>query len=461
MVEYLIKIKTDSRKIEKGDIFVAIKGKNYDGHDYILEAKEKGAKCAIVEHYTNSHIAEILVEDSNKWLQNYLEETYKETIDSLNIIGVTGTNGKTTTSYLTYELLNALGSKTAYIGTIGYYIPGEKVEVLENTTPSIRDLYDLLVTAKEKGCVNVVMEVSSHALDQERIKGIRFKVGAFTNLTQDHLDYHKTMEDYFAAKKKILEYLGGPLVVNTDDAYGRRLDESYDKTITLGYFARDLKILDYKETERGTYLTFLNDCGVYEVETNLKAKFNVYNYLTAVGLVKSLGYRIEDIINVTDKVYAPKGRCEQIRVKNGTVIIDYAHTPDAVAKIIKTFAENKSGRLITLIGCGGDRDKKKRSIMGGIATEFSDYVIFTSDNPRTEDPEKIILDMLRWVSKDNYKVILNRKEAIYEALDMIIDNDTVLLLGKGHEDYQIIGHTKYHLDDKEEVNNYKLALEKK
>lgn len=461
MVDFLINIKTNSKVIEKGDIFVAIKGRNCDGHDYIKEAIEKGAKCAIVERYTNSGIMELKVLDTTKWLEDYLVNTYASEINTLNILGVTGTNGKTTTSYLTYEILNELGSKTAYIGTIGFYIPGEEVKVLDNTTPSIRDLYELLLTAKYKGFTNVVMEVSSHALDQERLKGIKLKRAVFTNLTQDHLDYHKTMDNYFDAKKKILDYLEGPLVVNTDDEYARRLDQEYSNTITYGYVARDLKILGYEETDKGTLLNFLNKCQSYEVETNLKANFNVYNYLASLGLVASLGFSIEDIISVTDKVMAPRGRCERIKVKNGEAIIDYAHTPDAVAKIINAFSVNKKGRVITVLGCGGDRDKKKRSIMGGLATEFSDYVIFTSDNPRTEEPEAIIEDMIKWISKDNYEIVLDRKNAITKALDMIEDNDTVLILGKGHEDYQIIGREKYHLDDKEEVENYKLLLTKK
>ena len=446
--------------VEKGDIFVAIKGKNYDGHNYIKEAMEKGAKCAIVEYYTNSGIMELKVPNTTKWLEDYLVGTYAPEINTLNILGVTGTNGKTTTSYLTYEILNELGSKTAYIGTIGFYIPGEEVKILDNTTPSIRDLYDLLLTAKYKGCDNVVMEVSSHSLDQERLKGLKLKSAGFTNLTQDHLDYHKTMDNYFKAKEKILNYLEGPLVVNTDDQYGRKLDQEYSNTITYGYVARDLKILGYEETGNGTLLNFLNKCQSYEVETNLKASFNVYNYLAALGLVASLGYSMEDVISVTDKVTAPRGRCERIKVKNGEAIIDYAHTPDAVGKIINAFTTNKKGRVITVLGCGGDRDKKKRSIMGGIATEFSDYVIFTSDNPRTEDPKAILKDMTKWISKDNYEIVLDRREAISKALDMIVGNDTVLILGKGHEDYQIIGREKHHLDDKEEVESYKLTLKK-
>ncbi len=459
-MDFLINIKTNSKMIEKGDIFVAIKGSSYDGHEYIKEAKDAGAKCAIVERYTNSGIMELKVLDSKKWLEEYLVNTYAAELNTLNILGVTGTNGKTTTAYLTYELLNELGSKTAYIGTIGFYIPGEEVKVMNNTTPNIRDLYDLLLKALNKGCESVVMEVSSHALDQERIKGLKLKGAAFTNLTQDHLDYHKTMENYFKAKEKILDYLEGPLVVNTDDAYGRRLDQIYSDTITYGYLARDLKILDYEETDKGMLLNFLNKCLNYEVEVNLKANFNIYNYLAALGLVTSLGYSMEEAISVSDKVGAPRGRCERIKVKNGEAIIDYAHTPDAVGKIINTFSVNKKGRVITVLGCGGDRDKKKRSIMGGLATEFSDYVIFTSDNPRTEKPEEIIKDMIRWINKDNYEVVVDRKKAITKALDMISNNDTVLILGKGHEDYQIIGGEKYHLDDREEVESYKLKLKR-
>ena len=449
----MINIKIDSRKIVPGDTFVALRGATVDGHDFINKAIEAGATKVVVEHDIDCSVEKLIVEDTNKWLTDYISETYSKEINEMNIIGVTGTNGKTTTAYLTYQILNALGSKTAYIGTIGFYQPDKEFIELPNTTPNILDLYELFLTAKENGCKNVMMEVSSHALHQERVKGINYKVAAFTNLTQDHLDYHETMDNYLDAKKLILKQLEGPMIVNIDDPYGVKWTD-YNNTLTLGTNGTDYKIISYNDTEHGTMINFSTKEKEYQVETNLRSTFNVYNYLTALSLINNLGFSIEDIIKVTSSIYPPKGRCEQIKVKDGEAVVDYAHTPDAVEKIINAFTENKKGRVITIVGCGGDRDPKKRPIMGRIAAENSDYVVFTSDNPRTENPQTIMDNILAGVSTNNYEVELDRRTAIKKALDMIEKDDVVLILGKGHEDYQIIGHEKIHLDDAEEVRKY-------
>lgn len=450
----MINIKIDSRKVVKGDTFVALRGTTVDGHNFINDAISNGASKVIIDHDIECSVEKEIVTDTDKWLTNYISNTYSKEVNEMNIIGVTGTNGKTTTAYLTYQILNKLGTKTAYIGTIGFYLPDEDFIELPNTTPNILDLYELLLTAKEHGCKNVMMEVSSHALHQERVKGLSYKVAAFTNLTQDHLDYHKTMENYLEAKKLILKQLEGPMIVNADDPCANSWTNSYSNTKTFGLNGTDYKLLSYNDTEHGTHIKFTHNSTDYEVNTNLRSTFNVYNYLTSLALINNLGYSIEDIINITDSIYPPKGRCEQIKVKCGEAVVDYAHTPDAVEKIVKAFTENKKGRVITLVGCGGDRDPKKRPIMGRIAAENSDYVIFTSDNPRTEDPQAIMDDILTGVTTSNYEVELDRKKAIIKGLDMIKDNDVVLILGKGHEDYQILGHEKVHLDDAEEVRNY-------
>lgn len=450
----MINIKIDSRKVKEGDTFVALKGNTVDGHDFIAKAIENGATKVVAEKEVPCSVELEIVSDTNKWLTDYVSETYSKEVNEMNLIGVTGTNGKTTTAYLTYQLLNKLGSKTAYIGTIGFYLPEEDFIEIPNTTPNILDLYELLLTAKEKGCKNVMMEVSSHALHQSRVKGLNYKVAAFTNLTQDHLDYHVTMENYLEAKKLILNQLEGTMIVNADDPYGESWVSSYDNTKTYGLNGDDYKVLSYVDTEHGTKIKFVFEGKEYEVETNLRSTFNVYNYITCLSLVNNLGYSVEDILSVTPDIYPPKGRCEQIKVKGGEAVVDYAHTPDAVEKIVKAFSENKKGRVITIVGCGGDRDPKKRPIMGRIAAENSDYVIFTSDNPRTEDPEMIMKDILVGVSTDNYDVELDRRKAIVKALNLMNDNDVVLILGKGHEDYQILGHEKVHLDDAEEVRKY-------
>ena len=450
----MINVKIDSRKIEKGDIFVALRGSVVDGHSFVNKAIENGAIKVVVEEDVECSVPKLVVKDTNEWLINYVSENYSKEVNELDILGITGTNGKTTTAYLTYQILNKLGKKTAYIGTIGFRIPNEEVVELPNTTPNILDLYELLLTAKSKKCEVVVMEVSSHALHQKRVQGIEFKVGAFTNLTQDHLDYHKTMDNYLDAKLLMLKQLKGKMIVNADDDYSSKWLEKYKNCVTVGKKGKDYKINKYFDTDKGTLLDVDINNKNYKIETNLRSSFNTYNYLMALAFAHSIGFSVDDIIGVTEDVYPPKGRCEQIRVGKGEAVIDYAHTPDAVEKIIDAFVDTTKGKVITLIGCGGDRDPKKRPLMGNIAATKSDYAIFTSDNPRTEDPKKIMDDILAGVKTNNFEVELDRRKAIVKALDMIKDDDVVLILGKGHEDYQILGHEKIHFDDAEEVRNY-------
>lgn len=447
-----MKIKTDSRKVQPGDTFVAIKGLTVDGHDYIDKAIAAGAVKIVAEHGSYD-IDTLIVPNTKEWLQKYIVENYQVEINKLHIIGVTGTNGKTTTCFLVYQLLKRLGVKVAYMGTIGFYYEDEVI-TLPNTTPEITDVYSLLLDALAKGCTHVVMEVSSHSLLEKRVEGLQFEIGAFTNLTEDHLDYHKTMENYLQAKLLLLKQLknDGVMIVNNDDSYSKYFLQ--DNSVTLGFSESDYHILEYQDTDKGTLIKFLYGDVLYSVETCLKCRYNVYNFMTSLAIIVGLGYRIDDVIRVSEYAKAPKGRCEQISVNGGLAVVDYAHTPDAVDKIISSFLENKQGKIVAIVGCGGDRDPMKRPIMGDIATRRADYVIFTSDNPRTEDPLKILDDIVAGVSKDNYEVVEDRREAINKGLDMIGKGDVLLILGKGHEDYQIIGHTKYHLDDMEEVKKY-------
>ena len=445
----MLNIKTDSRKVVKGDTFIALKGNTVDGHDFIDSAIKNGAEKIICEH-GKYDVDTINVSDTHEYLKDFLVNNYSKEFENLKLIGVTGTSGKTTTCFLTYQILNKLGIKTCYIGTIGCYIDNDVVE-LSNTTPDILELYNLLLTAKEKGCKVIVMEVSSHSLAEERIKGLKFDVCAFTNLSQDHLDYHKTMEEYCKCKVKIINYLkdNGKIIVNVDDEYSKYF--ICDKSLSLGINGSNYKIKEFHMENTHTDILFNVNNDGYEVRTNLIGKFNVYNYLTSLALINNLGISVNDIINVTDSIHAPVGRAQIVKVGTSIAVIDYAHKPDAVSKIIPLFREVTKGKIITIIGCGGDRDPKKRPIMGNIATSLSDYVILTNDNPRTEDEKLIMKDILEGITTNNYEVIYDRKEAIKKGISMLKDNDCLLILGKGHEDYQIIGRTKIHLSDYEEV----------
>ncbi len=449
----MLNIKTDSRLVSKGDTFVAIKGHTVDGHDYINKAIDNGATKVVAEYGVYS-VETLIVDDTEKYLNDYLVENYSDKFKNVKFIGITGTNGKTTTAYLTSGMLTELNISNAYIGTIGFYINGKLIKELPNTTPDILSLYNLIFEAMENNVKVIVMEVSSHSLSMGRINGIKFDVAGFTNLTEDHLDYHETMENYLEAKKLILNYIkeDGVMFSNIDNEYGECF--KYKNFKTLGFNESDYKILDYSYTNLNTKIKFSYENKNYDVITNLLNKFNIYNYITSLAFVNAIGVSVDDIISITNKIYAPSGRNEIISVNGGKAIIDYAHTPDAVEKIIESTLEKKSGKIITIVGCGGDRDSKKRPIMGKIATELSDYVILTNDNPRTENEVNIMNDIISGIEKDNYEIIYDRCEAIKKGLDMISTNDTLLILGKGHEDYQIIGHTKYHLSDKEEVIKY-------
>lgn len=451
----MFKYETNSRLIKPGQTFVAIKGYTVDGHDYIEDAIKNGATAVIAQKEVKCSVPVTVVENSAEYYQKLLVKEYKDEFKDLKLIGITGTNGKTTSAYLTYQMLLDLGKKAAYIGTIGFMC-GDYFKELPNTSPEILTTYKLLEKAKEMECEYVVMEVSNFALDQKRIEGLEFVAGAFTNLTEDHLDYHKTMENYLKAKLLITDYIknDGVLLVNKDDEASKKFIERFKNTKTFGYGNADYDILSDDIYPDHTDIIFKVNEKEYKVTTNLTSKFNVYNYFTMFSILHELGFEINELIEKTKYLKAPKGRCETYKVKDGFAVVDYAHTPDAVLKTVTAYKELAKARVITLVGCGGDRDPMKRPIMGEIASNYSDYVIFTNDNPRTEDPENIMKDILKGVKKDNYEVCLDRREAIKKALDMIQKDDIVLLLGKGHEDYQILGHTKVHLDDSEEILKY-------
>ncbi|MBO4600737.1 MAG: UDP-N-acetylmuramoyl-L-alanyl-D-glutamate--2,6-diaminopimelate ligase [Bacilli bacterium] len=444
-------LRTDSRKVEKGDTFIAIKNVNTDGHDFIESAINNGATKIICEHGSYSVETQI-VPDTRKYLEDYLYNNYYPKFKDMKLIGVTGTNGKTTICYLVYQLLNKLGKKCAYIGTIGFYYEGHKEE-LNNTTPDVDLLYKMFLEAKENNCEALVMEVSSHALDMNRIHGLEFDEVAFTNLTQDHLDYHKTFENYIAAKRKLFYKTRGDkiAVINGDDSTYKEFINPDNNNVIISKDNGDVNILDVKLSHLGTNIKFSYLNKEYEVNINMVGSYNVYNYLTALVLVNKMGYNIEDIITITNEISAPSGRMELIKYKTNSIFIDYAHTPDAVTNVLKNVTKFKKGKIITIIGCGGDRDRTKRPIMADETLKYSDYAIFTNDNPRTEDEKQIMNDITGHLTGNNYEVIYDRGEAIKKAFSMLGENDILMVLGKGHENYQIIGTEKVHFSDKEEV----------
>lgn len=433
-------IKDDSRKVLKGDTFIALKKVN-DGHDYVMDAIKNGASRVIVEKGLYD-VETVIVSDTHKYLVDYLKLNYYEKIKDLKLIGMTGTNGKTTTCFLLYQALNKAGFKTAYIGTIGFYMD-KKIKDLNNTTPDILEMYELLLECVDNNIEYVVMEASSQALDMHRLDGLEFTYGIFSNLTQDHLDYHKNIDNYIKAKQILFDNVKDKTFVNIDDKYYKYFIK--ENSVTYGMGKSDYKLSDYEISIEKTIFKVNN----ISYKTNLIGKHNLYNVLAVIAVLSEL--KISDIENIISSLISPPGRMDVIRKDNNLIIVDYAHTPDAVLNVINSLKDIKHNNIVTIIGCGGNRDKTKRPIMSKIACTNSDYVILTSDNPRLEDPNAIIEDMLQNLDNKNYEIVVNREKAIIKGIQILEKNDILLVLGKGHETYQIIGNTKYDFDDKKIV----------
>ncbi|CUS98537.1 UDP-N-acetylmuramoyl-L-alanyl-D-glutamate--2,6-diaminopimelate ligase [Candidatus Chrysopegis kryptomonas] len=468
----------DSREVDEGDLFVAIKGLNVDGHRFIPEAVLAGAVAVVLEndgliddnYFVERGVAKVVVNDSRKALALLSSAFYEFPSKKLKLVGVTGTNGKTTTTHLIKSILETAGLKTGLIGTINYVI-GDEIIPAGQTTPESLEINRFLKKMVDNGFGACVMEVSSHALALDRVYGLEFDVGVFTNLTQDHLDFHRTFEAYFQAKKILFDSLNqnAYAIYNVDDQYGERIvSDTRASKLSYGKSDKaDVKVKDVKLSFNGTSLIVQTPTEKsLEINSKLIGEFNVYNILSAVAVGYVLGVEYEDIKNGIEKVENVKGRFEKIISPDDyTVIIDYAHTPDALEKCIDTILRLKKeaggGKLITVFGCGGDRDKTKRPIMGRISTEKSDITIITSDNPRFEDPEKIISDIVEGVKKDSvYYVFVDRKEAIERALEMAQKGDIVLIAGKGHEEYQVIGDVKVPFSDRQVVMEFFKTKEK-
>lgn len=451
-------ITDDSRKCRPGCAFVCIEGKSFDGHSLVSSAQEKGAVAIICSKPVEAD-NQVMVENTREAYALMCCEFFGNPSDKMTLVGLTGTNGKTTTSTLIYQVLTAMGKKAGLIGTVSNIIDGVKQESVL-TTPDTFDLNRMFREMVDCGTEYCVMEVSSQALDQSRVAGCHFDVAVFTNLTQDHLDYHGNLENYIEAKKILFR--------NCDKAVANLDDGSYEKMFgdaqcpVMTYSAKndsaDLTAKTVKLNPGSVDYAIVGISMIGRVHYNTPGMFSVYNSMAVIGCCLQLGLDFDEAINALSEVSSVPGRFEVLDTDTDyKVIIDYAHTPDGLENVIGTLNEIKGeGRVITVFGCGGDRDAAKRPIMGRVVSELSDIAVVTTDNPRTEDPEAIIADILEGMkdSKNETHVKVDRTEAIEFALSIAKENDLVLLAGKGHETYQIIGKEKYHYDEREKVREY-------
>jgi UDP-N-acetylmuramoyl-L-alanyl-D-glutamate--2,6-diaminopimelate ligase len=469
-------LRTDSRECQGGDLFIGMPGTQVDGGLFWPKALELGAMAAIVSEAAFEQSAEerqawqgekgeppclIPVADVAAACAQVAAAFYEHPAQKLTLVGVTGTNGKTTTTHLIEYFLQHQNRSTALLGTLYTRWPGFS-KTATHTTPFATTLQSQLQGAVAAGCTHGVMEVSSHALDQQRVAQCPFAVSVFTNLTQDHLDYHPNMEAYFAAKALLFspEYLQGMAVINADDPYGQRLIQDLPAERVLSYSATgqpqaDLRVEQIQYGAQGVTGTLITPQGQYAFQSPLVGSFNVANVLGAIGVGIALGLSIPDLLAALPQFAGVPGRMERVTVsphQEITVIVDYAHTPDSLENLLKAARPFIPGDLICVFGCGGDRDRTKRPKMGKIAAALADQAIVTSDNPRTEDPQQILDDVVAGIAdRSHTQVIGDRAEAIRLAITQAKPGDGVLIAGKGHEDYQILGREKIHFDDREQA----------
>ena len=452
-------VRYDSRAVEAGDLFVAVTGYAVDGHKFIPSVMEKGAAAVICEREPEGEIPYVLVEDSRRCLAALGANFCGRPAEKMTMVAVTGTNGKTSTTYLLKAILEqARGAKVGLIGTNQNMI-GDTVIPTERTTPGPFEAQELFGEMYAAGCTHVVMETSSHALVQGRIHGVHYDIGIFTNLTQDHLDYHHTMEEYCDAKAILFRNcrLG---VVNADDSWTPRLLK--DATCEVLTYARnaeaDLRAEEITLAADHISFTAVTKEERVPIRVHIPGGFMVYNTLDVLGAALGLGISLEESAKVLATVPPVKGRVEVVPTpgKDYTILIDYAHTSDSLENVLSTVKGFAKGRTVALFGCGGDRDRTKRPLMGAAAAEYADFVVVTTDNPRTEKPADIIADILPGLSgtKTPYVVVEDRIEAIYYCMDHARPGDVIVLCGKGHETYQEIDHVKHHMDEREIVADY-------
>lgn len=456
-------ISYDSRAVKPGNIFVAVRGFESDGHRFIPNAVSAGAAAVICEILPDDPaIPCIIVENSRLALALVSCAFYDYPAEKMTVIGITGTSGKTTSTNLVKHILEtSANAKVGLIGTNGNMI-GDKLLHTEHTTPESLELQKLFAEMLEEGCTHVVMEVSSHALSLDRVAGIRYTAAAFTNLSQDHLDFHGTMDAY-AEAKSILFGMCDAACINIDDPYSDVMLASAEKSgcrVVSGSIGKKEAVLSAEEPElSATGVCFpVKFCGQKaDVRLAIPGRFSAYNALTALSVCLACGISLDRCVAALATAKGVKGRVENVPVNGDyTVLIDYSHKPDALGNVLRTLRPVTKGRLIVLFGCGGDRDRKKRPIMGKVAADNADVVVVTSDNPRTEKPGAIISEILEGIKDPPcvVKVIEDRIEAIHWAIDNAASGDVVLLAGKGHEDYQVIGHEKIHMDEREIVYDY-------
>ncbi|WP_068672478.1 UDP-N-acetylmuramoyl-L-alanyl-D-glutamate--2,6-diaminopimelate ligase [Oceanobacillus sp. Castelsardo] len=455
----ITEIEMDSRKVRDGNLFVCISGFTVDGHEYVKEAVNNGAVAIIAEKEVTTSVPVIIVNDSARALSMLAVRFYNYPTTELSLIGVTGTNGKTTVTYLLEKIFNQDKKKTGLIGTIQMKI-GENTFPTQNTTPNALELQRFFKKMVDEDVNQAIMEVSSHALDLGRVYGCDYDVAIFTNLSQDHLDYHKDMDDYLRAKSLLFSQLGNNFnqekqkfaIINEDDSSADLLKRSTAQHILTYSCRQDADIVAKEIQLDASGTTFLLETPVGEVviKSKLIGMFNVYNMLAATGAAIAKNVSLEVIKEALESINGVDGRFEVVDAgQNFTVIVDYAHTPDSLENVLQTVKEFAKNDIYVVVGCGGDRDRTKRPLMAKVAMEYSDFAIFTSDNPRTEDPVSILNDMTEGLIGENgYEVILDRKEAIHKVVQYAKDDDIILIAGKGHETYQQIGHTKYDFDDR-------------
>jgi UDP-N-acetylmuramoyl-L-alanyl-D-glutamate--2,6-diaminopimelate ligase len=437
----------DSRQVVPGSLFCAIEGIQVDGHAFIGQAIERGATAVVSQKpHRSTRATHIQVQDSRDALARLAATFYQDPSTRLQLVGVTGTNGKTTTTFLVKHLLERAGQRTGLIGTVGYQI-GERVLPAQRTTPESVDLQQLFSQALDAGCVSLAMEVSSIALALNRVDEIRFRVGVFTNLTQDHLDFHHGMKEYFQAKEKLFTKISDDLpqqgiaVINVDDPYGQQLVARFSNrlnVVSYGMGARaDFRASNYRVESTGTSYQLDLKGKSYLVRVPLIGRFNIYNSLAALATVSALGVDIRSSVLALARAPQIPGRLEAVPVKRQfQVFVDYAHTDDALMNVVRTCRDLNPARLILVFGCGGDRDRAKRPIMGAVADKYTDYAIVTSDNPRKENPEAIINEVVTGFKGRNFEIVVDRREAINRAITLAGPRDIVLIAGKGHEKYQ-------------------------